>query len=549
MSSLRKVSQLARARDVPGLCRMLRHRDTQARHRAARALGEIGDPAAVPHLANALHTPNDPWLHQWAIGALRTIADRQAIDVLIEAMFSSERQIALQASQALAATHHPRAEAALRLRERIQGVFDVHDLLADQEIGPVLAVIMRSEQFAIWPSARRRAIIEVGLQLGVQPPRAQGRDLAKRGLFISGLDTARDLVSGIWHRRPEVRIAAAGRLAENQQRWSVPLLYRRFQRESTSDAPAAVLAALIRALDQLGDGRGIMAMVGRLHSPEAATASEAARILAAAGTANSFEALFRFALEAMLEPEEGAGPGHATHFPAALAALEAAGSPAIDALVIHIDDPMPRVRLILLDLIRKSTHPQRLELLRRLCLDPFAEVQNEAIRALAQVNTSESAHFIYELLDRVPRARVIEALGLMSDPAAWIYLKELTPEAALITGTALRDMATPMQQSFVQLIESGPAGRALSVRGATDSQGGFRLTVLTPPAGPCMIKIVRPPLTRSDPGEVYTGELTLARGTLHEIEARVDPFFKRLRVSALRHIPLTELDGPVSARR
>jgi HEAT repeat protein len=69
---------------VPALCQALRHSDEKVRWEAAKALGELGDPAAAPALVETLSDPSFAvhWLAARALVALREDALLPLLHVL-----------------------------------------------------------------------------------------------------------------------------------------------------------------------------------------------------------------------------------------------------------------------------------------------------------------------------------------------------------------------------------------------------------------------------------------------------------------------------------
>jgi len=60
----------------------LGHRDAGTRLRAARLLGQLGDPRAVPYLAAVTRSGRDPYVARAAVEALAVIGDEAARAVL-----------------------------------------------------------------------------------------------------------------------------------------------------------------------------------------------------------------------------------------------------------------------------------------------------------------------------------------------------------------------------------------------------------------------------------------------------------------------------------
>jgi hypothetical protein len=79
----------------------LQHEDAQTRHRAADALGEIGDPAAVRALLEAVRDPN-AYVRRQAARALGQIGDASAVPGLIGALNDDRHFVREQGVEALA---------------------------------------------------------------------------------------------------------------------------------------------------------------------------------------------------------------------------------------------------------------------------------------------------------------------------------------------------------------------------------------------------------------------------------------------------------------
>lgn len=528
MSSPRRVEQLAERGDVRGLCRALRHRDALTRRAAARALGELRDPKGVPYLKRALRD-GDPYVRQQAVEALRDIGDGGAVEVLTEAAFSLQAEMAALATQALASLETPQAQAAHRLRDILaRNAFDEIEALGETARQP-LAAVLRSEQFAVWPSAKRRAVLDVAVRMGVMPPSNLATTLAEMGLYVSGLHTVGDLLRGLHHRSPQVRIAAAERLAACGWRWVRWLLRWRFRYERSLRGDPRVAAALARALEHLGDPHGVLYYKAQLEAAEGHLASQAAYALAAIGTPRAVETLFAFA--ASTDTRSAAD--------VAMNALISIGPSAVDILHPLMADGSPHARRLMVDVIANSAHPAKVDLLTELYRDGISEVQRAALGALAALNSAEAAQALDALASDRPHEAVIRALAAITHPAGPRYLQRHVPHATIVFGTLQDSDRRPPPRAYVQVLQEqhsvgdvlARGWQPLGPRAETDPEGRFALALLEADNHTRLrLKVTLLPLRSGDPTEIFEADLPLVIGQTNYVQAQVDRLFERLRV-------------------
>jgi HEAT repeat protein len=299
---MQKVETHLKRRNVRGLCGDLRDRDALVRRRAAQALGELRDPSGVRCLEHALRTDKDQYVQQWAVDALQAIGDAAAIDVLTTVYFRSDRRLSAMAGQALAALPSEHAQAVLLIRDALLHN-DWESLEGVGEYAPrVLSVLLNSGLFGGWPSAKQREVVNRAVKLGASPPRQHRRELATIGMFVSGLHTIGDVLSGLQSHSPAVRIAAAERLAASGIRWTARPMWQRFQRELAPNGDRGAAIALVRAMAELGDDRASRYLMDRLTHADSRIAAESARMLVEIGTPEVLERLFRFIAAPPLTP-------------------------------------------------------------------------------------------------------------------------------------------------------------------------------------------------------------------------------------------------------
>jgi HEAT repeat protein len=101
------VRRLREDRDVRGLVRALNHRDPAIQYQAAEALGDLGDPAAVEPLAQALRGDEYSGVRWKAAEALARIGP-PAVDALIEALDDPDDDVRWKAAIALGEIGDPR---------------------------------------------------------------------------------------------------------------------------------------------------------------------------------------------------------------------------------------------------------------------------------------------------------------------------------------------------------------------------------------------------------------------------------------------------------
>ncbi len=530
MGSIKKVEALLARRNVQGLCTALRDRNAQLRRRAAQALGELGDPAGVLCLKQAL-LDKDQYVQQWALDSLRSIGDTAAIEALTASYFGADRRLSMLSGQALAALHNSsHASSVLRIREGLlRGDWQVLETLGEHG-SRILSQLLGSPLFASWPAAKRREVLHRALALGVVPPQSQRRELAGIGLFVSGLHSIGDVLSGLHNRSPSVRAAAAQRLGASGIKWTTRALWQRFQKEITPAGDRTTAVAIAHAMVNLGDERAIRYLIERLLDSESRVVSDAARLLVEIGTQPVLESLFWFV---------AAPPSPHAHrnVPQVIAALQGGGSSVIERLQHLKDHEHVRARRLMVELIARCGYPEAEGLLSDLAQDIDTDVQHAALDALSELNTSTAAECIMSLIQVAPPTWIARALMAMTVSRAIELLRVLDPSSTTLTGI-VRDNRRALEQARVQVIQHhqfpGQANwgwRAISPRAETDHHGAFALSLFAFEDGWAVrLKIVTPVLSNGRGGEAFTAELALSKGRAHIIQANIDRLFERLVV-------------------
>lgn len=140
------IDNCRRDRDWKGLVAFLSDPDKGIRRRAARALGEIGDPDALPALMEAT-TDRDAWVRLDVIRSLGRLRAAIALNVLIEALNDENIDIRMETLHTLGCTRDKRAAGPL-----VRALEDPH-----QEIRSGAAVAL--EQIGWTPAdTRERAL-------------------------------------------------------------------------------------------------------------------------------------------------------------------------------------------------------------------------------------------------------------------------------------------------------------------------------------------------------------------------------------------------------
>lgn len=532
--SIKRVERAQERGNTRALCRLLRHRNARIRREAAQALGKLGDAAAVPCLLRASERDADQYVRRWSIQSLQAIDAPEAVDALIVTMFSTRVQDARMAAQSLRQLGNPHAEAALSLHD----IVNQHDWDALKQLDDLqkraLAAVLRSEQYASWPSARRRRLLENAVELEITPPAEVSGELADMGLYVSEVHTIVDLLRGLFHRSPDVRIRAAGRLADSESEWAVRLLYIRFGRELRKGGDRRVAAALARAMDRLGDPRAVDGLRESLQASGGQQAQEAAYLLADIGTPHAVEALFDYAVNPPPPPAY-------RNVPLALSALQGAGEVAVETLAGRVEDESPETRRLMVDVVGRVKHPDRLDTLSRLARDDDPDVSHAALDAMARDNSAEAAAALAALHGDVPDDELARALAAITHPSGGEHLQRLSASATRLYGTALNDGKRPLVGTQVQILEERPAAasdetwqwRAISPRTETGPEGEFYLA-FTGWGGETrlQLKLVIPAPEPTLTAEAFTSALLIEPDAAYQVRANIDRFFDRLVVTS-----------------
>jgi HEAT repeat protein len=523
-----------KSRSVRQLCRALRHRNALTRRRAALELGERGDPAGVGSLSQALHHDRDSYVRREAIKALAAIGGDSAVDRLIEAMFSASVEDAHLSAQALAGLESTRAALALDIRAIIsRNNWNAFQELPD-EANPVLSIVLQSEQYANWPSAKRQRVLVEAANNGVIPPARFRRQLADIGLYRSGVHTLGDLLRGLRHSNTAVRTAAIDRLASGVQfPWVAWLLKWEYRRAVRAGSEHKLAAALIRGLERMGDASAIEQIVEQTRAANPTEAREALRLLGEIRSPKAIEALFWF----IADPPTGHG-----NVGAAWQSIEAVGPSAVDKLHHLLDHESPAVRQQMVEVISRSGHADTLPLLVQLSHDDHGTVQDAALKAIASLNTAEAADTLFDLAGSIPQAPLLDALAAMTHARSLERLRQIDPNATTLGGVLLNTDRQPVQNAAVQVVQEQISPdrehwqwQAISPRSLTDSEGGFYLPITGLNSEPApRLKVNLPLSAASRDRESFFADLRIYPGEDNQLQARIDKFLDRLSIQYRR---------------
>lgn len=527
MTPTQKIEQMLAARNVNGLARAVGDRNVVVSRRAAQALGELRDPAGIPAVAKALLKTKDEFVKQYCIEALRLIGSEAAVDALSAALFSMDRRVSSLAQQALLSIGGAGADAVAVREALTKNDWRALNAMGHAALNP-LNVLLTSDLYGSWPSGKRTEVLNYAVKLGATPPARYRRELAQAGIFVSGVHSIADLLLGLRNRNAPIRVAAAETLGKAGKAWTARPMYRRFKREIGKDGDRGVAVAIARSMAQLGDMRAINEFRQQLVATDGRVAAEAARSLADIGLRETIAALFWF----VASPPPP--PGY-RNVPVVLSALEAAGANAVENLRDLLTHEKANVRRLMIDIIARSGHQERVALFSEMARDGNQEVQRAALDALAHMNTQEAADALFDLADSVERDWVMRALAVITHPAGPKRLRELNANTTVIYGTVTDDRV-PVAKARVQFLQEQMSEtaiehvwRPISARAETDASGAFTVAVF----GLDSVRIVQMRVTminKTNAIITHTADLSLSAGRVHAVKANLDRFFSRLMV-------------------
>jgi HEAT repeat protein len=529
MTPTQRIEKMLAARNVRGIGGAMRDRNVIVRRRAAQALGELGDPAGASYLAQALAKDPDEFVRQWTVDALRKIGGEEAVNALAAALFSRERILSTLAAQALSSMPQAAARAALAVRDLVTRN-DWHGL---QQVGEdakgALTLLLTSDLYATWPSGKRSEVLNLAVQMGATPPARYRKELAASGMFVSGIHSVGDLIKGLGHRNPLVRMSAAEKLGASDVSWTTRSLYGQFKKELQPGGDRMVAMAVARAMFQLGDARAVQTYQKQVIQGDSRHAADAARALAEIGIRETFETLFWFVASPPPAPAY-------RNVPVVLSALEAAGPAAVEHLKPLIAHDEIRIRRLMVELINRCGGPDAVTLLGELAKDTDQEIQHTALDALGDLNTEDAANMLCTLVDDAPRSWVLRALAVITHPAGPQRLRNLDPDATTILGRVL-DNREPLPGARVQLHQEqasdawSAAAHPITARGETNETGGFTLGVFGLDAAmPAHVKVTTPTKPNGKGGEIFVVDVILTAGKINQMSVIIDRFFDRLMV-------------------
>ncbi len=197
---------------IPLLEKYLDHPRSVLRRAAARALGAVGNEAAIAPLARAASQPGDTDLRRASIQALRTMGAKNVGRTYADALFDPQGSVRTAAAEAISELEL--SEYAEDLRRSLEWFGDQDPTEVAYALGVVgeasdLPILLKIAQDAVSKTARRRVLLGAARILGVETE-------AYRLMTMDEIDRDNALISQI---RPAAKRSPG--LAEALERYSL----------------------------------------------------------------------------------------------------------------------------------------------------------------------------------------------------------------------------------------------------------------------------------------------------------------------------------------
>ncbi|NDJ52021.1 MAG: hypothetical protein GYB68_02920, partial [Chloroflexi bacterium] len=270
--------------------------------------------------------------------------------------------------------------------------------------------------------------------------------------------------------------------------------------------------------------------VNQMYADDSRSAAEAARALAAIGTPTAVNALFQFAANPPPPPAY-------RNAPAALTALENLGESGIEILLPQLDSDEPTVRRMMVEVIQRSAHPDKLTLLGRLARDSDESIQRAALEAIGSNNEAEAAALLASLVEYAPVDWVKRSLTLITQPQALDHLREISRSVTTLRGFLQVKPGEPLIGAAIQVMieRKGPDASQIrwganSPRTLTNDEGGFALALFKhDPSDSLALKVIIS--SGDDDPETFHDAIRLEPGQDHQLRVTADRFLRRLLIT------------------
>ena len=542
---------LAANRDVTSpLIELLSAAQPDLRMHAALALGNVGDPAAVPALIAALDD-EDPNVRFHVIEALGAIGAGDAVEHLAEIAASGDFFLAFPAVSALGRTDDPRVGPALTAlldNELLRpAAVDTLAGIGDEDaVPPLIAVLNRgvdADGAASVAAALTRIRAREDETFGAG---AHIVDLARAALRPSGIRALEAAVDE--NRQPLASLitvlgwsgvagldAVVGAVGKPDVDAAVAEAVMSIGRDAVEplvgclahgDRAARVAAASL--LGALSDSRAVGPLIAALEAPDAELAAAAAAALARLGDSAALEPLLRLFAHEQVMVRQGA-----------IAAVNSIGAaPTAVRLHSRLEDPDARVRACAVRVAGYFGFEECIGALFRCLDDDDEEVRRAVIEQLAILDDPRAApRLIDALAAETPRNRAAAAHALrqvdtaaaiealrraLHDEDAWVRYF-----AAAALGTRVDIEAVP---ALVQMAQSDPAPhvRIAALETLTIADAVIAGEIAAPLVKDCNPEVAAAALTA-----VTAGAHPAADDLLEQAITADDPFMRRAAVRAL----------------
>jgi HEAT repeat protein len=410
------LGETGNPRAIPALLMALDDSEWFVREAAVEALRHMGDPQVVPALLGALGN-SDPYVREVAAEALGQTGDLQAVSALLLALEDSESGVRRAAAQALGQIDDPQAVPPL-LEALQDGDSNVREAAAQalgqiddpQAVPPLLEALQDGNSNVREAAAQALGQIDDPQAIPVLlralgSPYVDVRQAAAKALRLMGEPQAVPvLLRALENGDSYVRWAAAEALGQIGDPQAVSALL-----QTLRDSSDWVRRAAVEALGQIGDPQAVPALLWALGGSDWGVRLAVAEALGQMGGPQVVPALLR-----------ALGDSDPDMRRAAAQALGQIGDPqAVPDLLRAVGDGDWSVRRAAAQALGQTDDPQAIPALLRALKDRDLDVRRAASEALDKIGGPQAVPVLLQVLeDRDPYVRWAAAQALERIPSA-----------------------------------------------------------------------------------------------------------------------------------